>query len=103
MVKSRLNMAVLKDRGNLGVHSNRLIRGWHMKWRQVADQWASSCIPRRFWAGRGQELTWKSAFYAGLCRDTVRVGAGLPAKKPARYMAAASPVFAGKPGPTGTL
>ncbi|PEI06870.1 hypothetical protein CRM86_02920 [Pseudomonas putida] len=29
------------------------------------------------------------------------VGAGLPAKKTPRWMARASPVFAGKPAPTG--
>ncbi|AJG14777.1 hypothetical protein RK21_03269 [Pseudomonas plecoglossicida] len=29
------------------------------------------------------------------------MGAGLPAKNPARCMAPASPVFAGKPAPTG--
>ncbi|MBF4213420.1 hypothetical protein EI533_37855, partial [Pseudomonas donghuensis] len=30
------------------------------------------------------------------------VGAGSPAKRAARWMAPASPVFAGKPAPTGT-
>ncbi|ATP47969.1 hypothetical protein CR512_00820 [Pseudomonas putida] len=31
------------------------------------------------------------------------VGAGLPAKQATRYMAPASPVFAGKPAPTGNV
>ncbi|RRV21971.1 hypothetical protein EGJ22_05405 [Pseudomonas sp. p99-361] len=37
-----------------------------MKWRQVADQWVSCCIPRRVWAGRGLELTLKSGFWGAL-------------------------------------
>ncbi|PKF25442.1 hypothetical protein CW309_16910 [Pseudomonas hunanensis] len=38
-----------------------------------------------------------------MCRDIVLVGTGLPAKKAARWMAPALPVFAGKPAPTGDL
>ncbi|RNF94120.1 hypothetical protein EFK07_00115 [Pseudomonas putida] len=33
----------------------------------------------------------------------IPVGAGLPAKKAARWLAPASPVFAGEPAPTGVL
>jgi hypothetical protein len=41
IVKSRLNMAVLKDRGRKGGHSNPTGFRWHMKGHHVADKWCS--------------------------------------------------------------
>ena len=36
-------------------------------------------------------------------RDAACVGAGVPAKNPTRWLAPATPVFAGRPAPTRTL
>ncbi|QCI11962.1 hypothetical protein E6B08_11605 [Pseudomonas putida] len=49
---------------------------------------------------RGQARSHR--YGAGLASGEDPVGAGLPAKQIPRCMAPASPVFAGKPAPTGT-
>ncbi|AVD92014.1 hypothetical protein C4Q27_06090 [Pseudomonas sp. SWI36] len=44
---------------------------------------------------------WTTAWRCTGLADATRVGAGLPAKPTPWWMARASPVFAGKPAPTG--
>ncbi|QCI10070.1 hypothetical protein E6B08_00860 [Pseudomonas putida] len=53
-----------------------------------------------FAGARGQARSHRYGAGPDSCEDPV--GAGLPAKQTPRCVAPASPVFAGKPAPTGT-